>query len=170
MNRALQYLNLVGVVAVGALCVTQWQVNRRANLEVIGLEKVRQGQSAKIEEQGRTLKGYALDLDSFREQLSRTAASLKETDSKLIVTERQLQQLDLERQQLKTSVTNWAAAVTARDEQLRQINERLTKLAVDRNDAVEKFNDLAAKYNGVVKDLNEARTRLAQISTNAVAK
>jgi hypothetical protein len=41
------------------------------------------------------------------------------------------------------------------------------QLAADRNDAVRKFNELAEKYNAVVKDLNEARARLAGPSTNA---
>ena len=41
------------------------------------------------------------------------------------------------------------------------VGERLQKLAGERNEAVARFNDLAGKYNGLVKDLNEARAKLA---------
>ena len=39
MNRFLHYFNLAGVLALTALCVAQWQANRRLNLETASLEK-----------------------------------------------------------------------------------------------------------------------------------
>ena len=165
MNRALTYVNLAGVILLAALAVAQWRVNRRTNLQAIQLEKVGQEQSARIAEQDKTVQGQAADLETFRGQLTKTHATLKETESKLATTEQEVRQLAGERDQLKISVTNWAAAVTARDEQLKLANTELKKLGDDRNEVVGKFNDLAAKYNSVVKDLNEARTRLA--GTNA---
>jgi chromosome segregation ATPase len=167
MNRALIYVNLVGVLLLAALSVAQWQANRRANLETIAPEKVRQGQSAKLIEQDKVNQGQAADLESFRGQLARTHATLKEVEGRLGAAERDLLQRSAERDQLEVSVTNWAAAVTARDQQLKSLNEDLQKLAKDRNEVVGKFNDLASKYNTVVKDLNEARTRL--FGTNATA-
>lgn len=167
MNRALSYINLGGVLLLAALAIGQWQVNRRANLQVIQLERIGQDQSAKIAEQDKTIKGQTADLETLREHLTKTQATLKETDTKLASTEKEVRQLSDERDQLRISVTNWAAAVTARDEQLKLANIELKKLGDDRNEVVGKFNDLAAKYNSVVKDLNEARARLA--GTNAPA-
>ncbi len=169
MNRALQYFNLLGVVALAGLCAFQWQANRRVNLEANSLEKARLEQAAKITEAEKTLHGAQADLEGFRGQLTRASASLQETSEKLRVAERQLADLAAERDQLRASVTNWAAAVTARDERLKANAEQMQKLAADRNDSVTKFNELAAKYNGIVKDVNDLRAKLAALAapTNA---
>ncbi len=154
MNRFLHYFNLVGVIALAALCAAQWRVNRQANLEAISLEKARLEQVKKIEEQDRSLKGCADDLEHFREQLTRANTSVKDLEAKLAPVERSVHQLTIERDQLKTSVTNWANAVAARDEQLRKAEESLTKLAGERNEMTAKYNDLAKKYNETVDTLN----------------
>ncbi len=171
MNRFLHYFNLVGVIALAALCVAQWQVNRRVNLEANRLEQIRLDQNTKLEEQGKTLKGYVADLDELRKQLTLTHTSLKETESKNAVTDRQVRQLTAESEQLKASVTNWASAVAARDERLKETYEQIQKSAQERNDAVVKFNELAGKYNATVKDLNTARAQIAALlasQTNSV--
>ena len=177
MNRSLQYFNLFGVAALAVLCVLQWQTNRHANLETSDLLKTSQQQSVKIQEQEKSLKGYASDLDDFRGQLAHAHAAFKENEAKVAVQQRQIQQLASESEQLRSSVTNWTAAVKARDEQLQIASQRLQEMAADRNAAVAKYNGLADKYNGVVKDLNavikdlnEARARLASLATNAPAK
>jgi chromosome segregation ATPase len=167
MSRPLACLNLVGVLLLAALAIAQWQVNRSANLHAIELEKINQEQRLKISEQDRTIGGQAADLDTFREQLTRTHASLKESESRRAATEHEVRQISAQRDELRVSVTNWAAAVTARDEQLKLANAELRKIGAERNDVVGQFNELAAKYNSVVQDLNEARSRLA--GTNAAA-
>jgi chromosome segregation ATPase len=164
MNRFLQYFNLLGVVALAALCAVQWQANRRVNLESSALEKTRLEQTAKIVEGEKALHGVQADLDGFRGQLSRASTSLQEASDKLRVAERQVADLTAERDQLRVSVTNWSAAVTARDERLKANAEQLQKLATERNDSVTKFNELAGKYNSVVKDLNELRTKVAALT------
>jgi ABC-type transporter Mla subunit MlaD len=63
-----------------------------------------------------------------------------------------------ERDQLRISVTNWADAVAARDEQLEEAAGQLARLGADRNDAVTRFNELAEKHNEVIHELND-RTR-----------
>ena len=102
--------------------------------------------------QEQRLKGGASDLDGFREQFTRATASLKETEARLAALDRQVKQLTTERDQLKSAVTNWAAAVAARDGQLKQAGTDLKQLADDRHAAVLKFNELAAKQNELVKD------------------
>ncbi len=153
MNRFLQWFNLLGVLALAGLCAMQWQMNRQLNLDLNAAEKVRQRQTTRLDEQAKLLKGGASDLDGFREQLTRATKSLAETETKLTAVERQVQQLTNERDQLKTSVTGWAAAVTARDDQLKQAGADLKKLAEDRNASVLKFNELAGKQNELVKEL-----------------
>jgi chromosome segregation ATPase len=158
MNRFLHWFNLAGVLALALLCVLQWRMNRQLNLDLNAAAKARQQQAARLDDQEKRLKGGASDLDGFREQLTRATASLKETELKLAALDRQVKQLTNERDQLKTSVTNWAAAVTARDTQLRQAGADLKKLADDRNAAVLKFNEVATKQNDLVKEL-ERRTK-----------
>lgn len=154
MNRRLQWFNLVGVLVLAVLCVMQWRVNRRLNLELNAAQSARQQQAARSDEQAARLKGGVTDLDIFREQLTRATASLKQTESKLAALEQQVKQLFNERDQLKTSVTNWAAAVAARDAQLKQVGAELQKLAADRNAAVLKFNEVAKQQNELVKELD----------------
>lgn len=167
MNRTLQVLNLLGVLALAVLCVVQWRANRAVNLEAAGLEKVRLDQAAKLTELEKSLKGQAADLDSFREQLGKTHESLRAAEAKIATLERDARQLAAERDQLKTAVEKWADAVAVRDARLAELDQQLRQLATDRNDAVQKFNDLAGKYNAVVKDLNEARARLTGQRTNS---
>ena len=48
---------------------------------------------------------------------------------KLRMAGRDVRQLTSERDQLKTSVTNWAAAVTVRDERLKEADARFRRLS-----------------------------------------
>ncbi len=158
MSRRLQWFNLTGVLALAVLCVLQWHMNRQLNLDLNAVERARQEQSARLDEQHKKLKGGASDLDEFREQLAHTTAAMKEAEAKLFALDRQVKQLTSERDQLKSSVTNWAAAVAARDAQLKNAVAELQQLANDRNAAVLKFNEVATKQNESVKELDR-RTR-----------
>jgi chromosome segregation ATPase len=167
MNRSLQYFNLLGVVALGVLCVFQWQANRRANLDEIALEKTRQALTAKVEEQSNSLKNLTADLEGFREQLAKASVSAKESDAKLRAAEREISSLTAERDQLKTNVVTWAEAVAARDARLNGANEVIQKTAAERDKTIARFNTLAEKHNAVVKELNESLARIAAFPTNA---
>lgn len=158
MTRFLQWFNLVGVLALAALCVQQWRINRHLNHEFNEACKLCLSHSQNLGEKDRKLKNAAADLEVFRDQLTRATASLKEAEAKLAALDRQVKQLTNERDQLKTSVTNWAAAVTARDTQLKQAGADLKMLADDRNATVLKFNELAARQNDLVKEI-ERRTK-----------
>ncbi|MDB5303366.1 MAG: hypothetical protein JWM97_915 [Phycisphaerales bacterium] len=159
MIRFLQFFNLVGVVALAVLCGFQWNVNRKANLELITLDGVRQSQASKIVEQAATIKRYAEDIEDLRDRLSRAEASLDETTGKLTAANAEGKKLTAERDELKSSVTTWMAAVAERDAALKQSREQQEKLGKERNEAITKFNDLATKYNGIVKELNDSRAK-----------
>jgi len=167
MNRSLQYANLIGVVALTVLCVFQWKANRRVNMEASALEKTRLELTSKVEEHEKTIKGQVADLETFREQLSLATRSLKETETKLTKAGREIAQLETEREQLKASVTNWAAAVTARDERLKEGNARIKQLGEEMNANIRKFNELAETHGKLVKDWNEQQARLAAMRTNS---
>ena len=166
MNRFLQYANLIGVAALAVLCAFQWNVNRRVNLEASALEKTRLELNAKLAEHDKTIKGQAQDLDTFREQISLATTSLEETETKLAKAGREVAQLETEREQLKASVTNWAAAVTARDERIKEANERIQQLGTDLNASIRKFNELAEAHSQLVKNWNDQQEKLAAMKTN----
>jgi chromosome segregation ATPase len=173
--RILQYINLFGVLALAGMCVLQWDVNRRLNLRAIDLERSRQEQAQKTSEQDQALHGCQEDLNSFRDRLEKSEASQVETERRLAATIVQREQIAMERDsaitekneaiaerdQCKANLDKWAAAVKERDEAIKKASDEITTLSKDRNDAIKKFNDLATRYNGVVKDLNEARAKLA---------
>jgi uncharacterized coiled-coil DUF342 family protein len=60
-------------------------------------------------------------------------------------------QLAAENAQLKTDLDKWVAAVKQRDELIKQAGAEIQNLAKQRNDAIAQFNDLASKYNALVK-------------------
>lgn len=153
MNRFLHWFNLAGVFALAALCVLQWRMNRQLNLDLRAAEQARHQQTTRLEDQAKRLTGTTSDLDGFRDQLTRATTTLKQSETKLALAEQQLKQLTNERYQLKTSVTNWAAAVSARDAQLKQAGADQAKLAADRNATVLKFNEVAQRQNALVKDM-----------------
>lgn len=159
MNRSLQYLNLVGVVALTVLCGLQWRANRQANLEISRLEKVRLEQKTALEEQEKKSKGAETDLEGFRQQLERLAEVSRGAEKKLADTELKLRLLTDEREVFQKREGDWQAAVAARDEQVQKANTELTKLATERNDAVKRYNELVEKYNAAAKEIGELRAK-----------
>lgn len=160
MTRALQYINLAGVLVLAAVCAGQWQINRKVNLEANRLEKIRIEQEQRLDERDKTIKGNMADLDAFRDQIQTLSKSLKESETKSAQLEGKLAQADADREQLKENLAKWTEAVRLRDEELVKAREQIQTLANDRNSAVEKFNELAEKYNGVVQDLNKRTEEL----------
>ncbi len=170
MNRRLQWINLAGVFALAAICAMQWAAHRRLNRDIHQLEKSRTEQRLQIETLIRSSSGQTNDLESLRAHLARMSQELRNAEAKLAVSELQARQAVLERGQLKTSVTHWAAAATARDERIRQDAVHLEKLAQERNDAVKSFNDLAERHNLLVSNWNKLQAGLAErFKTNSGA-
>jgi chromosome segregation ATPase len=142
--------------------VAQWQRDRRLNLDVNQLEKTRIEQSVRLAGLEQTVAGLNADLLVLKGQFAQTKTTLEETRQKLHTAERETVQLASERDQLKVSVTNWAAAVAVRDERLKEANSHIRRLADELNMSILRFNELATNYNAVVKDLNDLRARPAQ--------
>jgi chromosome segregation ATPase len=168
MSRFIQIVNLVGVLALAALCASQWIQNRALNGLFNEAEKSRLALVEKLEQQGKELQAKVADLDDLRERVVRVNQELQETGEKLRVTDRRLVQLESERDQLKSSITNWVQAVAVRDEQLQKSGAQLNDLMTDRNQIVGKYNELAERHGKLVKDWNDQQARLA--ATNAGQK
>lgn len=166
MNRFLPWFNLLGVVALALLCAVQWRANRAAHLALHRLERTEVRQAGQLAEQTKTVAGQADDLASLRQHAHRLAEELSRSTAQLAAAKQALHQSTSEVGQLKASVTNWAAAVAARDERLRQAASERRALAGERNAQVEKFNELAARHNKLVKDYHALQQRLATILTN----
>jgi chromosome segregation ATPase len=145
----MKYFNFIGVVAMAILCGFQWQTNSQLNLEAQALDKTRLQQAATIDQQNRTIKNDSTDLDDLRRRLSLAESALTEAQQKVADDQAEIKQL-------KTALNKWAAAVAERDHALKLAGDQIQKLANERNDAILKFNDLAGKYNLVVKQLNDS--------------
>jgi chromosome segregation ATPase len=163
--KRLLWINFLGVLALSILCVVQWQRDRRLNLQVNRLEKTRIEQEEKLSEQQKAAAGLASDLSHFKEQFKEAHTEATQSRAALRKSEEENAQLLRERDQLKASVTNWAAAVTARDESLREANERLRETAARLNESVLKFNELATNYNASVKRFNDLATNYNSVVT-----
>lgn len=159
MNRFMQGFNFLGVLVLVGLCALQWQANRQANLQINSLIQIRIEQTAKIDEQNLTIRNQAADLDEFRQRLTLAESLLKETQDKLVAKTALCDRLITGQNQLKAALDTWMAAVAERDLALKHADEVIQKLVTERNQAVEKFNDLAGKYNTLVKNLNTANAK-----------
>ena len=158
MIRRLQYLNLFGVLALGLLCVGQWYHDRQLNLALNESRTLIQACEKQLADNTNTINGLSADLASFKTSYTTARGEATELQSKLQASDRANAQLTGERDQLKESITNWAAAVKARDERLKETNVRLTELGNKLNDSISRFNALATNYNSVVEQLNATRT------------
>ena len=144
MNRFFSIFNFLGVVAMGVLSCAQWQTNSRLEANVQRLDQTRIEQSARIAAQEQTLKDNAADLDDLRQRLSMSESALQTTIA-------QRDRFAAEGKLLRAALDKWIAAVKERDAALKQAGDLIQKLAAERNDAILKFNDLADKYNALVK-------------------
>jgi len=171
VNRLLPTLNLLGVLLLAALCVFQWQANRRLNLQAIALEKNRFALAQQLDERDAAIKGQIADLDDFRGRLEKSAADLRQTQDHLSAATVERDQLtarcaELQAagEALKASLDKWTAAVAARDEALKQDEAQLQTLAAERNDAIQKFNGLATRFNAEVEELKQANQTIEKLT------
>ncbi len=153
MNRFLHRLNLLGVCVLALLCVLQWRINRRLNLEWNRQEQLRIEEAASREEQAGIIAGQAADLAALRAHLERVTGEFEQTATRLAAAEEELRQAVDARDQLEASVSNWAAAVAVRDERLRQAASQMQTVIAERNEAVRRHNDLTERYNTLIKQI-----------------
>jgi chromosome segregation ATPase len=144
MNRILAILNLLGVLIVAAICGVQWNTNSRLEHQVQSLQKTSADQAAKIDDQAQTIKDDAADISDFHDRLSLAESQLIDTKDKLA---QRVAEVNL----LQNNLKKWMQAVADRDAALKQAAAQIQSLAAQRNDAIQKFNDLAGKYNALVK-------------------
>jgi chromosome segregation ATPase len=184
MSRALTILNALGVLTLAALCVVQWQRDRRLHIDLTALQQTNQIQFASIVEQSNALRGVNEDLAQFKQRFTQAHSDVTETRASLRKLEGENEQLLAERNQLKASVTNWASAVAERDERLKEITARAQELAMKLNDSVLRFNELATNYNvsarrfdalatnynKVVEELNQLRSAGKKPQSPSAAK
>lgn len=161
MNRALGWINLVGVLSLSGLCVAQWQTNRGLNHEVAALGKLRLAHEEALAAQERDLKGAQADLERFREQVTLSAKRARESQETAKELESQVPRLTAERDRLQQAMNQWTAAVKLRDTRLFEAEEQIQRLATERNSVVERFNDLAARHEKLVAEVNAERARAA---------
>ncbi|HUJ71020.1 MAG TPA: hypothetical protein VLZ30_02170 [Verrucomicrobiae bacterium] len=154
MNDRLKYVNLFGVLVLTALCIVQWQRDRRLNLEISRLDQVRLQQAAKIDEQASALKGLNEDLGQLKTSLATEQSLRSQAEQKLGPLEEANAQVTAERDQLKAAITNWVNAVALRDERMKQANARIEQLAADLNASIAKYNELVTNHNAAVKAPN----------------
>jgi chromosome segregation ATPase len=165
MKRFFAWLNLLGVLALAALCVAQWRENRGLNVDVIRLREVVRVRESKLEEQADAARGLSQDLARLKHQFQDEHDALEAASGKVIGLDAKIAALSAERDQLGESVTNWARAVAQRDASAREANERIRILSNELNASIEKFNALVTNFNSVASDLNAERKRAPASNT-----
>ena len=164
MNKLLQLFNFLGVIALTVLCVMQFRANSSLHQDIDILKKLRNDQIIRIESQEKAIKGRDADIEELRHQLSIAQAANDELTKRLAVIERDLTKAVAERDRLSAEIENWKNAVQLRDDAIKKQNDllkeagnRIDQLIADRNDDIHKFNDLVAKYNLLVKQVEQSQ-------------
>ena len=129
MKNRLHLINLLGVLVLAALCAAQWQRDRQLNLELNRAEKARLEQQRDLGEKEKAIRALGEDLAHFKEQFRDAHTNSAGLEIALRKSERENLQLQSERDQLKSSVTNWVAAMAARDERLKEAQHQARELA-----------------------------------------
>jgi chromosome segregation ATPase len=143
MNRALSILNFLGIAALAVLCAVQWQANSHLLSNVDQLQHITQDQAAQISDQTITLKQNAEDLTDLRDRLATSESDLAAATGQIA--------------KLKSSLDQWMQAVKDRDAALKNAGVLVQSFAAQRNDAIKRFNDLADKYNALVKQVQNGQ-------------
>ena len=157
MNRFIQFFNFLGVLALAVLCTLQWGANSQLDRQIDHLEKNRDDQAAKITEQDKTLQDTQAASDDLRQRLAIAEPALQAAQTKLAAGDAERARLIAERDQLKATLAKWVAAIAARDDVLKQANEQILKLQNDNNASVQRYNDLANKYNALVSNADHGK-------------
>ena len=159
--KVLRWLNLLGVLILAGLCVTQWFRMRDQDREIDSRKRAADVLEARLAEQDRRLEATLADLESMKSQAIRQLAIDAADRRTLEESQRNLQQATYERDQLRSAVSNWTAAVSARDLNLQQMDRAVRNLTNELAAAVQRHNQLATNYNRVVEELNGLRRRPA---------
>jgi septal ring factor EnvC (AmiA/AmiB activator) len=154
MRCVIEAFNLLGVLVLAVLCVIQWQVNSRVNQRADKLDATRIEQAEKLDDDDRTIKGQAIDLEEFRQRITLAETQLKDNEVKLNQMTFERNQLSQQRDQYKFALSKWIAAVGERDAAIRKASVEIQNLARQRNDAIAQMNDLVVKYNALAKASN----------------
>ena len=170
MNRKLNILNFLGIVALAVLCGFQWKKTRDLHTHSVSQEIAIRDLEKRLADREQALKLTQTDLEEFRQKLISTHESLKKEETLTQKLRSNVEQLDLEREELKNAVTKWAEAVRVRDDRLKELSEKLNTLAEERNATVAKYNELATKHNETVELLNERTKQFNTLVEQAKAE
>lgn len=163
--KALHLFNTIAILVLAGLCVAQWQSDQKLGGEITALTAKRREQETLITDQTSQLERLRSEFGAMQAKLSTNNARLEKTETDLIDARKQVRLLTMERDQLKDTVTNWMAAVTVRDERIKEGNAQIRKLADDLTASVLKFNELATNYNATVRQLNEVASNRNEMIT-----
>lgn len=157
MNRALNWLNLAGVGLLALLCLAQWKTNLSLHQAVRQHTAALQRQTELQHQEREKFATQDRATENLRQELIRWRDLSQASAQRLASAEQELRRLQSERQRDQTNLQAWTAAVAARDERLQQNQRSLQSLLQERDDAVRQFNELAARHNQVVRELDQAR-------------
>ena len=147
-------LNAAGVLALSALCFTQWRDNAAARRTCAELESRASRAEAEVVRLAGALAGAKSDIEDFRSRLTRTEGELAETVKSLTAERRRAELAERQVSELRDAVTKWGEAVQARD---RRITEYESALAASRAETA----DAVRRHNEVVSRLNDTAARFA---------
>lgn len=123
--KSLRLWNLLGVVLLSILCATQWRANSRLDHERHRLEERVEEQNRQAEILKAASDRSALDLAELKRMYTQAASDLAATTVDLDLAGQHGRRLELQLHEMRLTLTNWMAAVRARDLQIRDANQRL---------------------------------------------
>lgn len=156
MKNFIAAFNLLGLAALTALCVFQWNQSgelRHRRDELIRKSEALEGElkttRAALETSNGTVEEFRKRVETLETDNARLAKALKDSETRVA-------KLTGEVDRLEKTVAAWKAAVTERDAVIETQNKAIGEHIAARKEAREKYDDLVGKYNDLAKRVTEA--------------
>ena len=144
MNRIMTAINLTGVFALGVLCLLQWGQIGRLQSDAVAAARKADDQSAALSKEKQARDRAESDLADVRDRLAASQAAVDAYRTRAVTAERNAATL-------AATIEQYRNAVAKRDAVLAEQEQAVEKLVADRDQARAQYNQLATKYNDLVK-------------------
>lgn len=148
--RNLERWNLIGVIAVAILCLSQWHRNRELNRELNLQIRRNHELTTQLDDRERDVELARTESNGFKDRLALTELNETKLKEELGQSFTTLRRLELERSQLRMAISNWQEAVVIRDRRLSESDQAQRKLTDSLKEGTARYNQLATNYNTLI--------------------
>ncbi len=139
MPRGLILLNTIGVFVLATLAAVQWWDNRAEHARFLDENRTRQAAESELAETKKRVASLEGDVERLKAGLADAQKAADEASTARAKLEIDLKAMTAERDQLKTELAKWQAAVKDRDARIATISAQLRETRLRLDEAVQRL-------------------------------